>query len=150
MEAILIRIAIVVALLAGSALGGYSHGRSVEHAKQVAADDEQRQRVMRTEHVQSDRAMEADHVQEVKRQRQAVADAAVRSELDRLRELTAQRDLPGAAADPGFAAYAATADGLLAECAGEYSSVAHDAGDSAGRLGGLQDLVRPNPVKDPK
>lgn len=148
MTDILLKLVLVVGLLAGCFIGGCHHGEASARAEQQAANDARREEVAMIDKAQAARTQEADRAQERKHQRQAVADAALRSELDRLRKLADDRNLPGAARDPRLAAYATDGDGLLAECAERYSAVARDAASLADRLGGLQSLVQPQPLKE--
>jgi hypothetical protein len=139
-----LRAAAIAALLVFVWWKGDVHGREVEKAAQAVAIAAAQAEVKRVNDAMQTKAQEADHAQELNRIALARATAATGAELQRLRDEVARgRDLPGSAANPGLAAYAAVAAGLVEKCADRYSAVAHDADDSAGRLGGLQRLVHP-------
>lgn len=148
MTGILIKIILGTALLLGLFVGGCHHGETLARAEQDEANEKQREEVAMIDGANRIRTKEADHAQEVKRQHDAAAVAALRSELDRMRQLASDRNLPGAARDPSLATYASDGDGLLADCSARYSELAGEATSLASRLGGLQSLVNTLPLKD--
>jgi len=134
----------VLALLAGCWWAGDKHGHEVEQAAQNARVLEAQAQVKVANDKLNAKAEEADHAQELNRIALERAAAGTRAELQRLRDVIASgRDLPGSAANPGLAAYAADGDRLLAECAQRYSEVDAAKAGLASRLGGLQRLVGP-------
>jgi hypothetical protein len=142
--ALLIKFVAIVALLGGVWWGGDRHGHRVEQQEQAEAREQARENVAMVNKAQNFKAQEVDHAQEVKRAALARALDAARDDVQRLRDATSGAgDLPGAAADPGLAAYAADGDRLLAECAERYRTVDGAKASLASRLGDLQKLIPP-------
>lgn len=142
--ALLIKFVAIVALLGGVWWAGDRHGHRIEQQEQAEAREAAREEVALVNKTQNFKAQEADHVQEVKTAALARALDAARDSVQRLRDATTGAgDLPGAAADPGLATYAADGDRLLAECAERYRQVDGSKASLASRLGGLQQLIPP-------
>lgn len=120
---------------------GWQHRGASDAAAQAEAEESAREDVRRDNNARTLHAVEADRVQQTKLARQTAAADRARDELERLRDEIGRGDLPGSAACPGIAAYAATASRLVGECADRYLGVAREAAGSSGRLATLQSLV---------
>lgn len=134
----------VLTVLTGIWYAGDRHGHQVEQAEQATALAEAREQVRTIESAQRAKSQESDRAQQAKTVALQRALDAARSDVQRLRDATSGAgSLPGAAANPGLAAYAADGDRLLAECAERYQEVDGAKASLAGRLGGLQRLAAP-------
>jgi hypothetical protein len=141
-----LRLAAIAAIIFGIWYAGDQHGHKVEQVAQAAALEAAREQVRIVEKAQVVKSQEADRVQQTKTVALQRALDAARSDVQRLRDATTGAgSLPGAAANPGLAAYAADGDRLLAECADEYRQVDGAKASLASRLDGLQRLVAPAP-----